>query len=100
MCVKLCLGEFVALRRKELGFTQRAVATKLEVTTQHISNIETGRTAPSDRFCLRLAKILKLQPEFMILSSHREKVPKQLRRFFTKAMMDCKKRIRKVRISG
>jgi transcriptional regulator with XRE-family HTH domain len=96
MSVEFRLGEFIARRRKELGLTQRTVAIKLDVTTQHISNIETGRTVPSDVFCLKLAKLLKIQPEFMILSNHRERVPKRLRRYFTNAIVDCKKRIKKV----
>jgi len=93
MSMEFRLGDFIAERRKELGLTQRAIAIKLDVTTQHISNIETGRTVPSDGFCLKLAKLLKLQPEFMILANHRERVSKQLRPYFTNAIVDCKRRI-------
>jgi transcriptional regulator with XRE-family HTH domain len=99
MCIEFRLCDFVASRRKELGFTQRAVALKLGVTTQHISNIETGRTVPSDRFCLKLANMLRIQPEFMILSNHRERVSEPLKPFFTNAIIDCKRRIGRAKIS-
>ena len=100
MCIKSRFCEIVANRRKGLGLTQRAIALKLDVTTQHISNVETGRTVPSDRFCLKLAKILKMDPELMILSNHREKACHRIKHFFTNAIIDYKRRVRRATGSG
>jgi len=100
MCVGYSLGELIAKRRNELGLTQRTISIKLDVTTQHISNVETGRTIPSDDFCFRLAAILKIDPKLLIFSAHREKVPEQAKSFFTDAMVCWKRKRRKAKLSG
>lgn len=93
MSVGDSLGAFIAKRRNELGLTQRTISIKLDVTTQHISNVETGRTIPSDDFCFRLAEILKIDPKLLIFSAHREKVPEKAKPFFTEAMARWKRKI-------
>ena len=98
MCIRSRFCEIVADRRKELGLTQRAIAIELGVTTQHISNIETARTVPSDRFCLKLAKMLRIDPELMILSNHREKACHRIKHFFTNAIVDYKRRAKKAKV--
>jgi transcriptional regulator with XRE-family HTH domain len=99
MFIESSLGEVIAKRRNELNLTQRTISIKLDVTTQHISNIETGRTVPSDDFCLQLAKMLKLDPEFLILSAHREKASKRAKAFFTNAMVCRERKLGKSKIS-
>ena len=94
------LGTVIAKRRNELGLTQRTISIKLDVTTQHISNVETGRTIPSDDFCLQLAEILRVDPEFLVLCAHREKASEQAKPFFTNAMVCWERKIRKAKLSG
>jgi len=95
MCIGYSFGELVARRRNELALTQRTISIKLDVTTQHISNVETGRTIPSDHFCFQLAEILKIDPKLLIFSAHREKVPEQAKPFFTDAMACWKRKMKK-----
>lgn len=75
---RMSLHKFVSLRRTELKLTQRAIALMLDVTVQHISNIETGRTIPSDAFCVKLAPILQVKPEVLGLMAHRERAAETL----------------------
>lgn len=82
----MSLAEIVGRRRGELGLTQRTIALKLDVTVQFISNIETGRTLSSDRFCLQLAEVLKVKPELLVLAAHRDRVPQPVRWAFTRAI--------------
>lgn len=70
---KMSLNNYLSSRRAVLKLTQRAIALKLDVTVQHISNLETGRTIPSDLLCLRLAPVLEVKPEVLVLMVHREK---------------------------
>lgn len=41
------IGERIAKRRRELGYKQYEVCDMINVNSKYLSNIETGRSAPS-----------------------------------------------------
>ncbi|MGF1488178.1 MAG: helix-turn-helix transcriptional regulator [Prochloraceae cyanobacterium] len=45
--LKLGLSEWLFIRRRKLGLTQKEIAAELGVTTQTISNWETSRAIPT-----------------------------------------------------
>lgn len=48
--------------REEKGFTQEALAEKLEKSTSHIANIESGKTGISDDLLCALCNIFEKKP--------------------------------------
>lgn len=48
--------------REEKGFTQEALAEKLEKSTSHIANIESGKTGMSDDLLCGLCNIFNKKP--------------------------------------
>ncbi len=52
------VGKFIAERRKELGYNQKDLAEKLNVTDKAVSKWETGRSSPDVSMLIPLAKIL------------------------------------------
>jgi transcriptional regulator with XRE-family HTH domain len=52
------IGKFIAERRKELGYNQKDLAEKLNVTDKAVSKWETGRSSPDVSLLIPLAKIL------------------------------------------
>ena len=44
--LKVDLGEWLFLRRRSLGLTQKQIASELDVTSQTVSNWETSRAIP------------------------------------------------------
>ena len=61
------LGVFVRETRRELGVGQGYVAERTEVTAGYISQVETGKTKPSDGFLQRLEVALELRPGTLFL---------------------------------
>lgn len=53
-------GALIALRRKELGMTQRELADRLQVTDKAISKWETGKGFPDTGMLQPLAQVLEL----------------------------------------
>ena len=51
-------GKFIAERRKELGYNQKDLAEKLNVTDKAVSKWETGRSSPDVSMLIPLAEIL------------------------------------------
>jgi transcriptional regulator with XRE-family HTH domain len=66
------LGETVKWRREGLGLTQRSLAEKLGVESSHIAFIESGRRKPSLRLVGRLADILGLDRQNLLILAHPE----------------------------
>ena len=53
-------GRFIAERRKELGYNQKDLAEKLNVTDKAVSKWETGRSSPDVSLLMPLAEILNI----------------------------------------
>ncbi len=52
------IGKFIAQRRKELGYNQKDLAEKLNITDKAVSKWETGRSAPDVSMLIPLADTL------------------------------------------
>ncbi len=53
-------GRFIAERRKELGYNQKDLAEKLNITDKAVSKWETGRSSPDVSLLMPLAEILNV----------------------------------------
>ena len=66
------LGQLVKNSREGLSLTQHELAEKLGIQASHVSFIESGRRKPSLTLIARLAAILKLDPQHMLVLAHPE----------------------------
>jgi transcriptional regulator with XRE-family HTH domain len=66
------LGAMVRIRREGLGLTQHSLARKLGVEASHIAFIESGRRRPSLKLIGRLADILGLDRQDLLITAHPE----------------------------
>jgi len=66
------LGHTVRSRREGLGLTQRSLAQKLGVEASHVAFIESGRRKPSLKLVARLADILGLDRQTLLVLAHPE----------------------------
>jgi transcriptional regulator with XRE-family HTH domain len=66
------LGEVVKSGREGLGLTQRSLAQQLGVEASHIAFIESGRRKPSLKLVGRLADILGLDRQTLLILAHPE----------------------------
>ena len=57
------VGEFIVLRRKELGIKRKDLAEKLEVTYNYINLIETNKRKISKKLLPKMAKELQVSEE-------------------------------------
>ena len=64
-------GKRVRARRKALHITQRALASELDCTPTHISNLENNFTTPSLTFVMQLCSILDVTPDYFLLGIDR-----------------------------
>ena len=58
--------------REGLGFTQRSLAEKLGIEASHIAFIESGRRKPSLKLVGRLADLLSLDRQDLLILAHPE----------------------------
>lgn len=56
------MGALLRRFRKQRGLSQLALATSVEVSSRHLSFVETGRSEPSREMLLRLTRALDLAP--------------------------------------
>jgi transcriptional regulator with XRE-family HTH domain len=66
------LAETVRSRREGLGLTRRSFAKKLGVKASHVASIESGRRKPSLKLVARLADILGLDRQNLLILAHPE----------------------------
>ncbi|HVN89773.1 MAG TPA: helix-turn-helix transcriptional regulator [Candidatus Binataceae bacterium] len=69
---KATLGEVLRARRRELRLTQRELANELGVKPAHVAYLELDRRRPSLKLLSRIAQVLDLKRERLILLSHPE----------------------------
>jgi len=65
------IGQRIMRERLELSITQRELAEKVSVGVPHISKIEAGRENPSDELLARIASVLGLETEELLLVARR-----------------------------
>ena len=62
-----CFAENLKRIREEKGLTQEQLAQGVNVTRQAVSRWEQGRTEPDIATCVRLAEVLEIPPEELML---------------------------------
>ncbi len=60
------IGKRIARLRSEIGWTQKALATRLAISRVAISHIEMDLSLPSERTVILLAGIFKLSPHALV----------------------------------
>ncbi len=65
------VGRRMSKRRKELGLKQYQVCEMIDVNYKYISNLETGRSAPSLDVIMRLCEALQTTPDYFLIGSDR-----------------------------
>jgi transcriptional regulator with XRE-family HTH domain len=70
--MKKTLGQVVKRRRESLGLSQRELARRLGVKASHVGYLETARRRPSLSLLVRLAGVLGLEPQPLLLLAHPE----------------------------
>jgi transcriptional regulator with XRE-family HTH domain len=65
------LGQRIKNERLALGMTQRDLADAVGITVPYMSKIEAGKETPTDEKIVKLAKVLGLNPDELILAAGR-----------------------------
>lgn len=65
------VGKRIAARRKELGLKQYQVCEMIDVNYKYLSNLETGRSAPSLELIMSLCRVLKTTPDHLLTGTDR-----------------------------
>ncbi len=64
------VGRRMSKRRKELGLKQYQVCEMIDVNYKYISNLETGRSAPSLEVIMKLCDALRTTPDYLLLGTN------------------------------
>lgn len=60
------IGIRIVQRRKELSLSQKQLAKKINISNNHLSNIEHGKALPSFTTFLDICSVLKVNPDYII----------------------------------
>ena len=72
-------GKNIRKRRKALGITQSRLADMLEISPNHISSIETGKTDASVKLIIKLCDVLNVTPDYLFLGNmHSNNISKDI----------------------
>jgi transcriptional regulator with XRE-family HTH domain len=66
------LGEYLKTRREALGLTQRELAHQSGVEASHVAFIESGRRKPSLKLIARMADVLGIDRQELLVLAHPE----------------------------
>lgn len=70
------MGNRIRLRRKELKMKQSELAELIDISTNHMSSIETGKQKPSMDIFIKLCEVLRVTPDYLLLGSmHASNIP-------------------------
>jgi len=73
------MGNRIAVRRKHLGISQNSLAERIDISKNHLSNIERGREKPSFDVLINLCNELRVTPDYLLMGSmHSQGVPQNL----------------------
>ena len=64
------IGRFIALCRKQNGFTQASLAEKLGITDRAVSKWENGKSMPDASIMLELCGYLKINVNELLMGEH------------------------------
>lgn len=64
------IGSRIRQRREALNLKQKEIAEQLGVSNNHISYIESGKSAPSINLLIRLCHILNTTPDYLLIGTH------------------------------
>lgn len=72
-------GSRIQKRRKALNMQQSELAEKLDISTNHLSTIETGKSHPSYDLLCKLCITLDVTPDYLMMGSlHSYNISKNL----------------------
>ena len=63
------MGFRIKIRRKELNKTQLDLAHDVNISNNHLSNIENGKDVPSLETFIRICQCLNTRPDYLLLGS-------------------------------
>lgn len=66
VCSLKQLGKRVRRRRTDLGIKQKELAAKINISNNHLSNIENGKAAPSFFTFIDICSVLGVNPSYLI----------------------------------
>ena len=66
VCSLKQFGKRVRRRRNDLGIRQKELAAKINISNNHLSNIENGKAAPSFFTFLDICSALNVNPSYLI----------------------------------
>lgn len=73
------MGRRIASRRRHLGINQNTLAEKVDISKNHLSNIERGREKPSFDVLISLCNELRVTPDYLLMGClHPQGVPQNL----------------------
>lgn len=67
------VGKRIAKRRRELGLKQYEVCEMINVNYKYLSNLETGRSAPSLELIMSLCEALQTTPNYFLIGTEKER---------------------------
>lgn len=68
------VGKRIAARRKQLGLKQYQVCEMIDVNYKYLSNLETGRSAPSLELIMSLCRALDTTPDYLLTGTDSNQV--------------------------
>lgn len=72
----IAMGNRIRLHRKELRMKQSELAELIDISTNHMSSIETGKQKPSMDIFIKLCDVLRVTPDYLLLGSmHASNIP-------------------------
>ena len=60
------MGNRIIQKRRELHISQKELANRLNISNNHLSNIENGKAGPSFELFIEICKELKVSSDFLI----------------------------------
>ena len=60
------IGEYIKYKRQALGYSQKQLAERLEISKQAVSKWESGTATPDIMSIPNIADVLKVDPEFLV----------------------------------
>ncbi len=66
VCSLKQLGKRVRRRRNDLGIRQKELAAKINISNNHLSNIENGKAVPSFFTFVDICSALSVNPSYLI----------------------------------
>ena len=69
------MGNRISTRRRIMGMTQETLAEMMDVSTQMISNLETGKKAIRPENLVKLCNVLDVSADYLLTGSERKTPP-------------------------